>query len=108
MKTLRQQWRFNGRFVHNGLTYCKGINDVSAQTVLNEVEPIKVGDRVYVWDPHKHWIASRDRPRGGDYQGGRAYGTVVSVNENKAMIQYDDYDLAELIEEQIKDLGVET
>jgi hypothetical protein len=103
MKSLRNQFLYNGKFTHKGLTYTKGINDSTANKLLNEIEPFNVGERVYVFDPHKTWVDNRDRARGGDYQGGRAFGTVHRIlPDYKAEILYDD--VAEPIVEDFSDL----
>jgi len=102
MNNLRKDWLLNGRFKHNGLTYVKGVNENSANQILDKVEPFTIGQRIYVWDPYKVWRPSKDRPRGGDYNGGRAYGNIISIKGTVAMIKYDDID--ELIEEQFQDL----
>jgi hypothetical protein len=39
MGKLREQWIYEGAFMHNGLTYRKGVNDHSAERLLNDLEP---------------------------------------------------------------------
>lgn len=65
----------------------------------------KVGQRVYVWDEYKSFIHDKYSIGGGRYQGGRAFGSIISISDGVAEIKYDDLD--ELVAEFLTDLRTE-